>query len=74
MQNAASGTATVAASTYLADVAGGLVVAAQVTETRTATTVTVLCSGQAQHVVLMPGFDITLAQTSTAGIERFTTR
>ena len=74
VQNAASGSGAAAARTYLADVAGGLVVAPQVTEARTATTVTVQCSGQAQNVVPMPGFDISLAQSSTAGIERFTTR
>jgi len=47
VQNAASGSGAAAARTYLADVAGGLVVAPQVTEARTATTVTraVLGSG-----------------------------
>ncbi len=74
VQNAASGSGAAAARTYLVHVAGGLVVAPQVTEARTATTVTVQCSGQAQNVVPMPGFDISLAQSSTAGIERFTTR
>ena len=74
VQNAPAGAGASAARTYLVDVAGGLVVDPQVTETRTATTVTVACSGQAQNVVPSPGFDISLAQTSTAGIERFTTR
>ncbi len=73
VQNAPSGSGAAAARTYLADVAGGLVVAPQLTEARTATTVTVQCSGQAQNVVPMPGFDISLAQSSSAGIERFTT-
>jgi len=74
VQNAPSGSGANAARSYLVVVAGGQVVAPQVTESRTATTVTVQCSGQAQNVVPMPGFDISLAQTSTAGIERFTTR
>ena len=74
VQNAPSGSGAAAARSYLTDVAGGLVVAPQVTESRTATTVTVSCAGQAQNVVPTPGFDISLAQTSAAGIERFTTR
>ncbi len=74
VQNARAGAGTSAARTYLVDVAGGLVVAPQITESRTATTVTLTCSGQAQNVVPSPGFDISLAQASTAGIERFTTR
>ncbi len=74
VQNAPSGSGAAAARSYLTDVAAGLVVAPQLTESRTATTVTVQCSGQAQNVVPMPGFDTTLNQSSTAGIERFTTR
>ena len=73
VQNAASGSGAAAAQTYLTDVAGGLVVGPQVTESRTTATVTVQCAGQAQNVVPLPGFDISLAQSSTAGIERFTT-
>jgi len=61
-----------AARAYLSDVAGGLVVAPAVSEARTAATVDVRCSGQAQNVIPLPGFNVTVGQSSTAGIERFT--
>lgn len=61
-----------AARAYLSDVAGGLVVAPVVSEARTAATVDVACTGQAQNVISLPGFSLAVAQSSTAGIERFT--
>lgn len=72
--NAPSGAATRAARSYLSDVAGALVVAPAVSESRTRATVDVICSGQAQNVIPLPGFTIGVAQSSTAGLERFTTR
>jgi Flp pilus assembly protein TadG len=70
--NAPTGSGATAARGYLTDIAGGLVVGSQVTESRTATDVTVQCSGQAQNVIPLPGFSIDLVQSSTAGRERFT--
>ncbi len=70
--NAPAGAGAGAARAYLSDVAGGLVVAPAVSEARTAATVNVACSGQAQNVIPLPGFNIAVAQSSTAGIERFT--
>ncbi len=70
--NAPSGAGAGAARAYLSDVAGGLVVAPAVSEARTATTVDVACTGQAQNVIPLPGFNLTVGQSSTAGIERFT--
>lgn len=74
VQHAPAGAGTAAARAYLDATAGGLVVDPNVSEGRTATTVTVSCTGRAQNVIPMPGFDISLAQSATAGIERFTTR
>ena len=61
-----------AARIYLADVSNGLVVSPNVTETRTAATIDVTCSGQAQNVIPLPGLNIAVVQSSHAGIERFT--
>ena len=72
--NAPAGAGARAARAYLSDVAGGLVLAPAVSEARTSATVNVTCSGQTQNVIPLPGFDIAVAQSSTAGIERFTTR
>ena len=72
--NAPAGAGAGAARSYLSDVAAGLVVAPAVSESRTATTVDVQCSGQAQNVIPLPGFNIAVAQSSSAGLERFTTR
>ncbi len=70
--NAPSGAGAGAARAYLSDVAGGLVVAPAVSEARTAATVDVACTGQAQNVIPLPGFNIAVAQSATAGRERFT--
>jgi Flp pilus assembly protein TadG len=70
---AGAGTGSAAASSYLRDVAGAMVVAAGVSESRTAATVTVTCSGQAQLVLPSPWFSIEVTQSATGGIERFTT-
>jgi Flp pilus assembly protein TadG len=72
--NAPSGAGAGAARSYLADVAGSLVVGPSLSEGRTAATVTVRCSGQAQNVIPLPGFEISVTQSANAGIERFTTR
>jgi hypothetical protein len=71
--NAPPGSGAAAARGYLSDVADGLVVAHDVSESRTVTTITVRCSGQAQNVIPLPGFSIDLVQSSTAARERFTT-
>jgi len=72
--NAPPGAGAGAASSYLSDVAGSLVVGPSLSEGRTAATVTVRCSGQAQNVIPLPGFEISVTQSANAGIERFTTR
>ncbi|MHB8297362.1 MAG: TadE/TadG family type IV pilus assembly protein [Dermatophilaceae bacterium] len=72
--NAPSGAGAGAARSYLADVAGSLVVGPSLSEGRTAATVTVRCSGQAQNVIPLPGFEISVTQSANAGIERFTLR
>lgn len=70
--HAPAGAGGAAARSYLADVAGGLVVSPNVTEARTTATVDVTCSGQAQNVVPLPGLNIGVVQSAHAGIERFT--
>lgn len=70
--HAPTGAGASAARTYLADISNGLVVTPNVTETRTAATVDVTCSGQAQNVIPLPGLNIAVVQSSHAGIERFT--
>lgn len=70
--HAPAGAGAAAARSYLTDVSAGLVVAPNVTEARTAATVDVTCSGQAQNVIPFPGLNIGVVQSSHAGIERFT--
>ncbi len=70
--HAPAGAGGAAGRSYLADVAGGLVVSPNVTEARTTATVEVTCSGQAQNVIPLPGFNIQVVQSAHAGIERFT--
>ena len=72
--NAPAGAGAGAARSYLADVAGSLVLAPSLSEARTAATLTVRCTGQAQNVIPLPGFDIGVTASANAGIERFTTR
>ena len=69
---APAGTGAAAGRTYLADVARTLVVSPSVTETRTPATVKVTCTGAAQNVIPLPGVSIAVAQSSSAGVERFT--
>ncbi len=69
---APTGTGAAAGSAYLTDVAGSLVLSPSVTETRTPAAVDVSCAGQAQNVIPLPGFNITVAQSAHAGLERFT--
>lgn len=70
--DAPSGAGVSAARSYLTEVANGLVVAPNVTETRTAATIGVTCAGQAQNVIPFPGAHVDITQSSQAGIERFT--
>ena len=70
--HAPTGAGAAAARSYLTDVSAGLVVSPNVTETRTAATIDVTCSGQAQDVIPLPGLNIAVVQSSQAGIERFT--
>ena len=70
--HAPTGAGAAAARSYLTDVSAGLVVSPNVTETRTAATIDVTCSGQAQDVIPLPGLNIAVIQSSQAGIERFT--
>ena len=70
--HAPAGAGAAAARSYLSDVANGLVVSPNVTETRSAVTVNVTCAGQAQNVIPFPGLNTAVAQSSQAGIERFT--
>ena len=73
VQHARPGAGSAAAAGYLRVVAGTLVVAPAVSESRAAATLTVTCSGQALMVIPAPGFSIELGQSATGGIERFTT-
>ena len=70
--HAPAGAGASAARVYLSDVASGLVVAPAVSEARTAATIDVACSGQAQNILPLPGFDPRVSQSARAGIERFT--
>jgi len=69
---APTGAGAAAGRAYLADVAGTLVVAPNVTEARTPAAVDVSCTGQAQNVIPLPGFSIAVVQSAHAGVERFT--
>ena len=70
--HAPAGAGAAAARSYLADVSNGLVVAPIVTENRTAATIGVTCSGQAQNVIPFPGANVGVVQSSQGGVERFT--
>ena len=70
--HAPAGAGAAAARSYLDEVSNGLVVAPNVTETRTAATIGVTCSGQAQNVIPFPGANVGVVQSSQGGIERFT--
>ena len=70
--NAPPGTASAAASAYLKATADGAVSDTRLSEQASATAVTVSCKGAALTVVPLPGLT-TVAQSSTAQRERFTT-
>ena len=63
-----------AAGAYLAATAGDTVGAARISESRTATTVSVGCSGTALQVMPLPGLPLAVAQSAAGSRERFTHR
>lgn len=63
-----------AATAYLAATAGDTVGGALVSESHTATAVTVRCSGTALRVMPLPGLPLDVAQSAAAGRERFSHR
>ena len=71
---APAGAGRAAATAYLAATAGDTVRGALVSESRTATTVTVGCSGTALRVMPLPGVPLDVAQSAAAARERFSHR
>jgi Flp pilus assembly protein TadG len=63
-----------AAGAYLAATAGDTVGAARISESRTATAVSVGCSGTALQVMPLPGVPLDVAQSAAGSRERFTHR
>lgn len=63
-----------AATAYLAATAGDTVRGALVSESHTATTVSVGCSGTALRVMPLPGLPLDVAQSAAAARERFSHR
>jgi Flp pilus assembly protein TadG len=70
---APDGAGSAAAADYLTTVGGGSVVGGHAVQSQTATSVTVTCTGQAIRVIPLPGFSISVSQSSTEQRERFTT-
>jgi Flp pilus assembly protein TadG len=70
---AAAGSGQTAADTYLAKVGRGTITSYAVTETDSATTVTIHIHANVPNVIPLPGFAPTLDVTVTRGKERFTT-
>jgi Flp pilus assembly protein TadG len=68
---APAGAGTTAANAYLAATAGDTVGAPRVSESVTATTVTVGCTGTALQVMPLPGLPLDVAQSAAAPRERF---
>jgi Flp pilus assembly protein TadG len=68
---APAGAGAAGATAYLAATAGDTVGGARVTESRTATAVTVACSGTALRVMPLPGLPLDVAQSAAAARERF---
>jgi Flp pilus assembly protein TadG len=68
---APAGAGTTAATAYLAATAGDTVGAPRVSESVTATTVTVGCTGTALQVMPLPGLPLDVAQSAAAARERF---
>jgi Flp pilus assembly protein TadG len=71
---APAGAGAVAANAYLVATAGDTVGGALVSESRTATAVSVGCSGTALQVMPLPGLPLDVAQTAAAARERFSVR
>jgi Flp pilus assembly protein TadG len=71
--DASAGAAQSAAASYLSQTGGDMVVGGQIAEQLTASTVTVTCTGSAPRIVPLPGFSISVRQSSTGQRERFTT-
>lgn len=68
---APAGAGSAAATAYLAATAGDTVGAPRVSESRSATAVTVGCSGTALRVMPLPGLPLDVAQSAAAARERF---
>ena len=68
---APAGAGRTAATAYLAATAGDTVAGARVNESRTATVVSVGCSGTALQVMPLPGLPLDVAQSAAAPRERF---
>jgi len=71
---ARAGAGPAAATAYLAATAGDTVGGALVSESHTATTVRVGCSGTALRVMPLPGLPLDVAQSAAAARERFSHR
>jgi Flp pilus assembly protein TadG len=71
---APAGAGAAAATAYLAATAGDTVGASHVSESVTATTVTVECSGTALQVMPLPGLPLDVAQSASAAREMFSVR
>ncbi len=71
---APAGAGRTAATAYLAATAGDTVKGPLVSESHTATTVTVGCSGTALQVMPLPGLPLDVAQSAAAAPERFSHR
>jgi Flp pilus assembly protein TadG len=68
---APAGAGAAGATAYLAATAGDTIGGARVSESRTATVVTVACSGTALRVMPLPGLPLDVAQSAAAARERF---
>ena len=71
---APAGAGRTAATAYLAATAGDTVTGALVSESHTATAVSVGCSGTALRVMPLPGLPLDVAQSAAAARERFSHR
>ena len=73
LNGAAGGAGQAAADTYLAGLGTGTITGYSVTESGTATTVTVHVTASVPNVIPLPGFNPTVDVTVVRGKERFTT-
>jgi Flp pilus assembly protein TadG len=71
---APAGAGRAAATAYLAATAGDTVGAPRISESRSATAVSVGCSGTALQVMPLPGLPLDVAQSGAAARERFSHR